>query len=320
MILNRIIIKNFKSLVDISINNPNPFSVFFGTNAAGKSNIFEALELISFCIRRPNDALKFFGEIKDVFTFKKWNENVKIKFQIDSVIQNALNVQIEKENQQIPQTKVSDIEIKKLLGENFSRIFLNNPNINKEIFKDDKKLLPDGSNTNRVLGRLLKDLAQKDDIVEWLQFVIPEFQDIEVKQNELTGEDYLTIFEENSSTPFTGNLISDGTRNSVSLITALYQSDEPQFLLIEEPENGLNPKVIKEFVQICREFVKEKGHTIWLATHSQTLISEIGPEEAILVFKENGVTRLKQFQDLKFYNLKMDDAWLSNVLGGGIPW
>jgi len=243
-----------------------------------------------------------------------------MKFQIDSVIQNALNVQIEKENQQIPLTKVSDIEIKKLLGENFSRIFLNNPNINKEIFKDDKKLLPDGSNTNRVLGRLLKDLAQRDDIVEWLQFVIPELQDIKVKQNELTGEDYLTIFEENSSTPFTGNLISDGTRNSVSLITALYQSDEPQFLLIEEPENGLNPKVIKEFVQICREFVKEKGHTIWLATHSQTLISEIGPEEAILVFKENGVTRLKLFQDLKFYNLKMDDAWLSNVLGGGIPW
>lgn len=319
MLINKINIKNFKSIADISIINPNPFSVFFGTNAAGKSNIFEALELASFSIRRPDDALSFFSDIKDLFTVQKWDEETKIEFEIDSSIPKALSIIITKEDQKVV-TKTREDEIKKLFGEKFSRIFLNNKSINKEIFKDDKKLLADGSNSDKVLGRLLKDSTVREDIVDWLQFIIPEFENLEVKQNELTGEDYIVVWEKYSSVPFTGNLISDGTKNSISLITSIYQSNEPQFLLIEEPENGLNPKVIKEFVQTCREFVKEKGHTIWLVTHSQSLVSELKPEEAILVFKENGFSKIKQFHDFNLYDLKMDDAWLSNVLGGGIPW
>jgi predicted ATPase len=319
MLINKINIKNFKSLSDISIINPNPFSVFFGTNAAGKSNIFEALELVSFSVRRPDDALSFFSDIKDLFTVQKWIGGTKIEFEIDSSIPKALSIEIIKDDQKLI-SKTREDEIKKLFGENFSRVFLNNKSINKEIFKDDKKLLADGSNTDKVLGRLLKDTSVREDIVGWLQFIIPEFEDIEVKQNELTGEDYIVVWEKYSSIPFTGSLISDGTKNSISLITSIYQSNEPQFLLIEEPENGLNPKVINEFVQTCREIVKEKGHTIWLATHSQSLVSEIKPEEAILVFKENGFSQVKQFHDFNLYDLKMDDAWLSNVLGGGIPW
>jgi len=319
LLINAIKIKNFKSLSDISIINPNPFSVFFGTNAAGKSNIFEALELVSFSVRRPDDALSFFSDIKNLFTVQKWNEETKIEFEIDSSIPKALSIEITKDDQKVISKRRED-EIRKLFGEKFSRIFINNKSIKKEIFKDDKKLLADGSNTDKVLGSLLKDTSVREDIVGWLQFIIPEFEDIAVKQNELTGEDYIVVTEKYSSIPFTGNLISDGTKNSISLITSIYQSNEPQFLLIEEPENGLNPKVIKEFVHTCREFVKEKGHIIWLATHSQSLVSEIKPEEAILVFKENGFSQIKQFHDFNMYDLKMDDAWLSNILGGGIPW
>lgn len=319
MPMNKINIKNFKSLSDISIVNPNPFSVFFGTNAAGKSNIFEALELASFSIKRPKDALSFFSDIKDLFTAQNWNGSTNIEIVIDTNILRALSVRINKDELTVD-SKSGDNEIKRLFAERFSRIFLNNNSINKEIFKDDKKLLADGSNTVKVLGRLVRDTIVREDIIEWLQFIIPEFDHIEIKQNELTGEDYLVIWEKFSEIPFTGNLISDGTRNSISLITSIYQSNEPQFLLIEEPENGLNPKVIKEFVQLCREFVKENGYTIWLATHSQTLVSEIRPEEAILVFKENGFSQIKQFNDRNFYDLKMDEAWLANVLGGGIPW
>lgn len=319
MIINRVSIKNFKSLVDICIVNPNSFSVFFGTNAAGKSNIFEALELASFGVRRPTDALKFFSEFKELLSVKNINViDSKIQIQIDTAITNALDIQISRDSTEIF-PNVGDQEIKKYLGEKFSKLYLNQ-NVNKEVYKDNKKLLSDGSNRASVINRLFKDRILRDEIIEFLQFVIPEFKDLEVKENNLTGEEYLLIWEENSSVPFSGNLISDGTKNSISLITALCQSSEPQFLLIEEPENGLNPKIIKEFVRICREFTKEKNHFIWLATHSQTLVSEIEPEEAILVSKENGMTRIKQFQDLNLHGLKMDDAWISNVLGGGIPW
>jgi predicted ATPase len=321
MFINKIHIKNYKSLVDSTIINPNPFTVFFGTNAAGKSNLFEAIELSSFVVRKPSEALQFFGGFKELFTFQKVGTNEKeISIRIETP-SNFLSFSVsENTNKFFPELSDPNREIKNQLGERFSRIFLGNKKITKEIFKDDKKLTSDGSNKAKVLSRLLKDSNVKEEIIEWLKFIIPEFKDLEVKQHELTGEDYIVIYEEYSSTRFSGNLISDGTENSISLITAIYQSDEPQFLLIEEPENGLNPKVIKEFVHVCRELVKEKGHTIWLATHSQTLVSELTPEEAIMVYKEHGFTQIKQFFNINLHGLRMDDAWLSNVLGGGIPW
>jgi predicted ATPase len=115
-------------------------------------------------------------------------------------------------------------------------------------------------------------------------------------------------------------LISDGTYNILSILTAVYQSEKPQFLCIEEPENGLNPKVVRELVNIIRTQCEERGHYIWLNTHSQTLVSELRPEEIILVDKVNGMTQTKQVTGMDLHGLKMDEALLTNALGGGIPW
>ncbi len=321
MIIKEISIKNYKSLLNLRITNPESFSVFFGTNAAGKSNIFEVLELVSFYLRKPKEALKYFGSFNDLYSFQSENINEKkIIVEIESYSREKLLCEISERSHEVKTQLGGPSEIKEYFDESFSRIFLNNQKIKKEIYKDDIKLNSDGKNAYKVLKRLLQDPEKREVIIELLQFIIPEFKDIDIKEDSFTGKDELIIYEEYSSKPFTGNLISDGTENAISLITALFQSDNPQFLLIEEPENGLNPKVIKEFVQICRDLVSQKKHIIWLATHSQTLVSELKPSEAILVFKQNGITQIKQFNDFNLHNLKMDEAWLSNVLGGGIPW
>lgn len=87
----------------------------------------------------------------------------------------------------------------------------------------------------------------------------------------------MVIYESNFKEPFTKHLISDGTYNILCLLTAVFQNKEPQFLCVEEPENGLNPKVIKELVNLCRTKCEEEGHYIWLNTHSQTLVSALKP-------------------------------------------
>jgi AAA15 family ATPase/GTPase len=43
-------VNNFKSLLDLKIFEPNPFTVFVGPNGSGKSNIFEAIELRVLCL------------------------------------------------------------------------------------------------------------------------------------------------------------------------------------------------------------------------------------------------------------------------------
>ena len=186
-------------------------------------------------------------------------------------------------------------------------------------YEDDQKLSLSCRNLESVLKRILKNENIREDIIEWLQLLVPGFENIEIQSSELSGTDSLLIYEKGFTKPFTKNLLSDGTYNILSILAAVFQSDKPQFLCIEEPENGLNPKVIKELVNLFRDKTGE-GHFIWLNTHSQTLVSQLKEEEIIIVDKIEGETRVKQIEKGKSYGLKLDEAWLTNVLGGGNPW
>ncbi|WP_373512759.1 AAA family ATPase, partial [Persicitalea sp.] len=203
---------------------------------------------------------------------------------------------------------------------NFNRIFIKNADLVRVKEISDQKLGIDCSNLEKVLNRLLEDEITREDITEYLELFIPGFEKIEIDSNNLSGTDTLLIYEKGIDKPFTKDLISDGTYNIICLLTAVFQSDEPQFLCIEEPENGLNPYVVQQFVELCRLMCEDYGHYIWLNTHSQTLVRALKEKELILVDKENGATQIKQFEKGDFYGLKADEAWLTNSLGAGIPW
>lgn len=201
-----------------------------------------------------------------------------------------------------------------------SRIFVDKPNIEKTKYEDNKKLSSAAGNLEEVLARILENEDTRIEFIEWLQLLVPGFENVEITKRDLSGKIELLIYEKGVKKPFSKSLISDGTFNIIAILTAVYQSDKPQFLWIEEPENGLNPKVVKELVGFFRQQCAEKGHYIWLNTHSQTLVRELTPKEIILVDKKDGETTIKQIQDMKLHGLKMDEALLSGVIGGGIPW
>jgi predicted ATPase len=184
---------------------------------------------------------------------------------------------------------------------------------------DNKQLSSDASNLEKVLERILENDDSREELISRLQIFVPEFQDLKVESSSLDGKKSFVVYEKYSHKRFPRRLISDGTKNILALLTAVLQSDEPQFLCIEEPENGLHPYAIEGLVSFFRNACKEKGHFIWLNTHSQTLVKQLTPEEIIVVDKKNGITTAKQFQGEDFYGLQMDDAWLTNALGGGLP-
>ncbi len=202
----------------------------------------------------------------------------------------------------------------------FSRIFIAKSQLLKLAFNDNIRLNISASNIEKVLKRILLDESKRKEIKEWLDLFIPGFENIEIVSSDLSGTDTLVMYEKGIKKPFTKDLLSDGTYNILALLTAVYQSDEPQFLCIEEPENGLHPKVIRELVHFFREACETKGHYIWLNTHSQTLVSELTPEEIILVNKKKGETVIKQLKTQNLHGLRMDEAWLTAALGGGLPW
>ena len=337
-------IDNFKSLVDFKLVEPNPFSVFVGPNGSGKSNVFEAIEFSNYIYKYGITALDFFGR-NEVFNFKDISKKIdyeichvhfessKLTIQADSTdIANGTSSgyfnfggrKTHKENQEIARDltfnskeRLDEIEQFQL---NFSRIFIQNQKLRKQNVFSDSSLNIDASNLENVLKRILENERTKSELINWLQIFVPEFEKIEIYISTLSGKSELAVFEKTLLQPLTKNLISDGTYNILSLLTAVFQFEEPQFLCIEEPENGLHPFVIKELVKFLRTQCEEKGHYIWLNTHSQTLVSQLNPEEIITVWKEDGATKIKQHQGEDLYNLTMDEAWLSNALGGGVPW
>ena len=336
-------IEGFKSIGEIKLVEPNPFSVFVGPNAAGKSNIFEALEFFELCnIMVAWEVERLFGNPEDLLNQNSEEYFIEFSINLGEVKPNLkLHYFHDSTNNQtdIISLEVTDFgayEYKKddnneyyhfikdtsfIAFSNFTRLFVKEPASKvKRKLQDDSRLASDASNLEKVLKRILKNQKDKEEIIEILQLLIPGFSNVEIRTEELSGSDNILIYEDALKKPLTKRLISDGTYNILALITAIYQSEEPQFLCIEEPENGLNPKVVKQLVSLFRDKCKEKGHYIWLNTHSQTLVSELTPDEIILVDKVNGNTQTKQVKGFDLLGMKMDEALLTNALGGGIPW
>ena len=317
MKIKKLHIENFKSIADLEIIDPNPFTVFVGPNGSGKSNIFEALEFLKF----ERDERLFGGleTLKHRLSNHLWYE-IGINTDIDAFIYRREYSFV---HTFVVETYFPDLKRnarEKQIKEAIQRIFVNKLRGQKVNFQDDFRLSFSGDNLEKVLKRVIKDNTIKDEITEWLSLFIPGFDRMDVISSNLSSTDTLLIYEKGIEKPFTKDLISDGTYNILSLLTAVFQSNEPQFLCIEEPENGLTPDVIKEMVTLFRNACEEKGHYIWLNTHSQSLVSQLTSDEIITVNKIKGETKIKQFKGKDFHGLRMDEAWLTNTLGGGLPW
>ena len=321
-------IKNFKSIVDVTINEPNPFTVFVGPNGSGKSNIFEALEFIrTFSLFGINykkrdkqaissEVINIYGGKQNVFNFNCQQESLIIEIKEEQ----HGNIELEIDSD-LSILRNELVDINSNIFNTFSRIFIGNE-IDKITNSGDIRLNNSIQNSNleKVLKRIFEEQNTKEEITEWLELFIPEFRDIEVRKSEFSSSEDLLIYQKHYDKPFNKDLISDGTYNILCLLAAVFQSDEPQFLCIEEPENGLNPYVIRKFVDFFRKACEEKGHYIWLNTHSQTLVECLTPEEVIIVDKINGETQVKQIKGMNLHGLDLSEVWLSGALGGGTPW
>ena len=348
MKIKKIHIKNFKSLVDLEIVEPNPFTVFVGANGVGKSNIFEALEFANFLSAwNAGSALRLFGGEDSIKTRVKFEsveadtsiaiqfDNIKFLFDVGSGFSSLpefdehLQYQIENifSTDELAEpssgflvTRDAYFRAKSQFVASFSRIFIRNTQLTKVKEASDERLGIDCLNLEKVLKRLLLRTNIREEITEYLQLLVPGLEKVEIQSSNLSGTDTLLIYEHGIERPFTKDLISDGTYNILCLLTAIFQSDEPQFLCIEEPENGLTPYAIEVLVDLLRSKSEERGDYIWLNTHSQTLVRKLEEKELILVNKTSGSTSIKQLKQGDFFGFRADDAWLTNALGAGLPW
>jgi len=321
-------IKNYKSLVNIDVSAPSKLLVFAGANASGKSNIFEAIELLVHAAMTTGTIVfDIFGGTENIVNYNA----SKLKNELLEIV---LNLSFGKNKHSIDFGLKYDIQNKKLIREftgiqkldekiinSFSRIFIDNYKRAENKLKIYNKLWIDAANLSSILRTILEDKNKREDIIEWIQILIPEIKNISVKKD-LAGREEIMITEKSyPDKPFTGKLISEGTYNIIALLALFYQTDQPQFICIEEPETGLNPAILSELIPFLRRMAEKYHHHIWITTHSASLVSELTEGELIIVNKKNGATQINLCKEGDFEKMRPDEAWLSNMLkGGGLPW
>ncbi len=157
-------IKGFKSIGEITLKSPNPFSVFVGANGAGKSNIFEALEFFTYCnLLHPLEAVKFFGNLGDIVNRSNLGSDLSIEFNVDlGIIKPRFYLRPKKENEVLSfksfsfsdygENYRSNINNRPASGEflqqkdfyhltNFDRLFIGKSSLLKINTQDDSQLV-----------------------------------------------------------------------------------------------------------------------------------------------------------------------------------
>ncbi len=305
-----------------SIYSYNPISIpDYQFNNGGQTFYYEFFDgiVIDFFLNFSNKELQNNSDIGSIGSKSHLINNIEQLSVLDirdsnkrdHFIQSLLNKDIKYEN---------DFQ---QFADRFTRIFIGNDKLLRRLgspYLFSSTLASDASNLSQILGNIFQDDDKRADFIEWLHILIPEFKNIEVRKSNINGFYDYVIYEKSSNKPFTQDLLSDGTKNILSLLSAVYQTDQPQFLCIEEPENGLHPQAIQTLVDFFKEKCEQEGHFIWLNTHSQSLVRCLEIEEIILVNKINGETKAKQLTQEDEIDIRTDEAWLSNALGGGTLW
>ncbi len=182
-----------------------------------------------------------------------------------------------------------------------------------------------GNNLASVLHRLEGDEAIREEIQDWMEMIVPGIENIQTEHQRLDGSTAVRFKEEGIENPFPAHLVSDGTMHALCLLVAVL--DAPSgcgITLIEEPERGLHPKAIRKLIDLMRQQASSEN-PIWLTTHSESVVRALKLSEFVLVDKIDGRTTMKSADDGNISQedlapLGLDEAWLSNLLAGGIPW
>jgi len=149
------------------------------------------------------------------------------------------------------------------------------------------RMARDGSNVADVLLDLRKrDQNAFEGIVEVMAFVLPYAKDIQpsLTSSEIERKAWLQLTEADFKVP--GWMLSTGTLRLLALLALLRHPTPPPLIVVEEIENGLDPRSIHLIVEEIRNAVQSGITQVILTTHSPYLLDLLTLEHLVLVERD----------------------------------
>ncbi len=142
------------------------------------------------------------------------------------------------------------------------------------------------------IAEYLEDIRKRDvgafmGIVEALETVLPFATDLQpVLTSELERNVYLKLKEQDFDVP--GWLLSTGTLRILALLACLRDPNPPSLLVVEEVENGLDPRTLHLLVEEIRAATYAGTTQVILTTHSPYLLDLLDLSHIVVVERVGG--------------------------------
>ena len=337
--IEKIHIENFRSLRNIDLNLQK-VNLLIGPNNSGKSNFLKAV--------------KFWGKPyeSDAILFKKAESNfveVKVKpLNAVSPYDYSISEYII-ENDELSVNSYYSPDGKGVISR-YDRMYLDVEPTFLPLYSIDISKIKQASEVQPNIYTLNDDCSnivsfldnmrdERQDIIlkieQDLKRCVKEFTGIRFKKIK-NGDKYtykkIGLATENGDTYWAEDL-SDGTLYFLALLCIVHQPNPPRILLLEEPENGIHPRRIKEMLDYIFDLAEDKNIQVVMTTHNTYVIDQFKDiPEAVFVFdKEGDETKVRNLQDIinedaaqaaKDGMPKMDltgslgDHWASGLIGG----
>lgn len=148
------------------------------------------------------------------------------------------------------------------------------------------RLAKEGSNiADFLLDIRRQDQNAFDGIVETMAYVLPYARDLQASvTSELERKAWLQLTEADFKVP--GWMLSTGTLRLLALLALLRHPQPPPLIVVEEIENGLDPRGIHLIVEEIRNAVLDGVTQVILTTHSPYLLDLLTLDHLVLVERD----------------------------------
>ncbi len=162
--------------------------------------------------------------------------------------------------------------------------------VTQSLSRSIEQLAKDGTNLAEYLNEIREeDLSAFEGIVDALRYVLPYALDLRpTLTTELERAFYLKLTEQNFEVP--GWLLSTGSLRIVALLACLRHPRPPALLVVEEIENGLDPRTLHLLVEEIRAAINARTTQVILTTHSPYLLDLLDLSHIVIVEREDNQT------------------------------
>lgn len=187
-----------------------------------------------------------------------------------------------------------------------------------------ERLTAAGDNLSNVIQHMREqDPGRLARVVRILGQRVPRLENVLAEELQ-DGRLLLQIKDAPFERPILAKFASDGTLKLLAYLIVLHDPTPPQLIGIEEPENYLHPKLLRELAEECRN--ASASSQLLVTTHSPFFVNGLRERELWVVSRDDqGFTRVERAADMPGISAFMQagaalgDLWMEGRFTSGDP-